>query len=444
MCDTNLSYVGYDLADAALELRAAPGAGRIKRDNKDPEYPVLVGVEEAGALIAARAAAFPVETCPLDAAHGRVLRETVPADRPLPPCDRVTVDGYALSHEAWAAGTRTFAAEAMQAAGEAPKTLGDAAGGCIEVMTGAALPRGCDCVVRVEDTEVRDGRVTIASGAVLAPGLGVHRKGSDRSPGAPLLTPGRRLDGPAVGVAASVGKTEVCVTAEPVIAVITTGDELVRPEAAPLPHEVRRSNGPALRAMLLQAGWSQTVERHLRDDPAAMAAALREILAEANVLVLTGGVSMGRRDYVPAVLRDLGVEVVFHKVRQRPGKPMWFGVGAGKQMVFALPGNPVSALVGCRRYVLPRLAASAGVSGAAAPMAWARLGEAVTFRPALTYFLPVRIEAGRDGGLTAWPRPVNTSGDFAGLAESDGFVELPEDQDEFPAGYAAPLYRWTG
>ncbi len=150
---------------------------------------------------------------------------------------------------------------------------------------------------------------------------------------------------------------------------------------------------------------------------------------------------MGKADFVPQVLNDLGVEMVFHKISQRPGKPMWFGTGPDQQVVFALPGNPVSALVCCRQYVLPALLQATGrISGAQES---AVLNAAITFDPPLTCFLPVRIASLADGRIGATAVPTNTSGDFAALSGTDGYVELAREQNEFPAGSIVSLHRWA-
>jgi molybdopterin molybdotransferase len=192
--------------------------------------------------------------------------------------------------------------------------------------------------------------------------------------------------------------------------------------------------------MLQQQGFQQTSDEHLLDELTRLRKRLEEILDEASVLILSGGVSMGQADYVPQVLDELGVEVVFHKISQRPGKPMWFGIGPARQAVFALPGNPVSSLVCCRQYVLPALLQA---SGRELPRAeTAVLAEDVTFNPELTCFLPIRLESADDGRTLATPVPTNTSGDFASLSGTDGYVELALELSEFPAGTAVPLHRW--
>jgi molybdopterin molybdotransferase len=150
---------------------------------------------------------------------------------------------------------------------------------------------------------------------------------------------------------------------------------------------------------------------------------------------------MGKADFVPQVLADLDVKLVFHKISQRPGKPMWFGIGPEKQVVFALPGNPVSAMVCCRQYVLPALLQATGRDSA--PQETAILNEAVNFNPPLTCFLPVRTGSLADGKIGATPVPTNTSGDFAALSQTDGYVALARDRNDFPVGTVVPLHRWT-
>ena len=176
------------------------------------------------------------------------------------------------------------------------------------------------------------------------------------------------------------------------------------------------------------------------DDKALLATRIEAHLSAADVLILSGGVSMGKADFVPQVLADLGVAKVFHKISQRPGKPMWFGLGPLKQAVFALPGNPVSAMVCCRQYVLPALLrASARVARTPEIV---ELAETVMFKPPLTNFLPVRVHTDAGGVLKAVPAATNSSGDFAALSGTDGYVELAQDIEEFEAGCPVTLHRW--
>ncbi len=348
-------------------------------------------------------------TVPLADAAGEVLRESLRADRPMPPFDRVMMDGVALWFAAWHRGCREFRVEGIQAAGKPPLRRRNPVG-CIEVMTGAVLPSGCDCVLPVEQIEARDGWVRVAGG--VKRGQFVHRTGSDARRGAVLVPAGQVLDGPAIAVAASVGKTHLRVSKRPTIAIVSTGDELVEVGRRPLAHQIRRSNAHALAASLRLHGYRDVTLLHARDDERELETSVRQALA-ADVVLLTGGVSKGRFDFVPGVLRKLGVRQVFHRVRQRPGKPLWFGV-CGKKLVFGLPGNPVSCLVCLHRYLF-----SSAEMDLAKPIK----------REALTVFQTVR-----DGA----PVAMNTSGDFADLARSDGFVEVPEG-----AGYVRRVRYWS-
>ena len=200
------------------------------------------------------------------------------------------------------------------------------------------------------------------------------------------------------------------------------------------------SNGPAVISLLASHGYEKCTHDHIVDDVHALRTRLAKHLDQAAVIVLSGGVSMGKADYVPHVLTDLGVEVVFHKISQKPGKPMWFGKGPEGQIVFALPGNPVSALICCRQYVVPALQKAS--AAAESPPEFASLASQVTFKPDLTCFQPVKLICNAAGQTLAMPISTNTSGDFASLSATDGYVELPRDQTDFPAGTPLFLHRW--
>lgn len=397
---------------------------------------------EAEKLMQASLPVFGTEDCPLSDAHGRVLRADLRGDRDLPPFDRVTLDGYALRAATLAPRNRTYLVTATQAAGMRPFRLGSAETDCIEVATGAVLPEGADCVVPYEDTHGADGRMTVrAEVATLRSGQGIHRRGSDHRQGEIIVKAGTRLTGREIAVAAAVGAARLTVAQLPKIAVVATGDELVEVGDPVAPHQIRRSNDPALRAALIQAGYPRVERFHLHDMRHEIEHMLWHIIAEFDVILVIGGVSKGKFDFLPAELDAQGVKRVFQGVAQRPGKPMWFGVTPDGKPVFALPGNPVSAYTCLHRYVLPALAQASGRSPAR--LEKARLAAPVTFRPKMTYFLPVRLSPGPSGERFASPDPSNTSGDFSGLVGTDGFVELPADQEEFPAGYVAPYWAWV-
>ncbi len=381
---------------------------------------------------------FPDVSVSADKATGRILRQVVCAERDQPPFDRVMMDGIALLHANFAHGARDFEIQATQAAGDAALTLEP--GKCIEIMTGASLPLNADCVIPVERLTVADGVVEIESNYAAKAQQFIHARGSDYVSGAQLLTPGKRLTPMDIAIIASCGLTDVVVARDPVMRVISTGNELVPAGDSIEAHQIRLSNGPAILSMLGDHGYDNCSHDHLPDDIDVLRNRLATHLSEACVLILSGGVSMGKADHVPAVLADLGVEVIFHKVSQRPGKPLWFGKGPDDQVVFALPGNPVSALVCCRQYVIPALSkASSRVESAPE---FATLAASFSFKPDLTCFLPVRLISNAAGQVLAMPVETNTSGDFAALSASDGYVELPREQTDFDAGTPVFLHRW--
>ena len=386
---------------------------------------------------------FPREDCPLVAAHGRILRENLRADRDLPPFDRVTMDGYAVRAAMLAAGTRQFRIEGVQAAGMLPRALGAAPDASVEIMTGAVLSTGADCVVPYEETtrEASGGTITVSeeAGKFLA-GHAVHRRGSDHRAGDVMVRAGTRISGREIAVAASCGHARLSVAQSPKIAVISTGDELVEVEGAVAPHQIRRSNDHALRAALIQAGYPRVERYHMHDVRHEIEHLLWHLLAEYDVILITGGVSKGKFDFLPDELDRQGVKKIFHGVAQRPGKPFWFGLSSRATPVFALPGNPVSSYTCLHRYVLPALAQASGATPVAQRMV--ALAEPVVFPPKLAYLLPVTLSSGPRAELMAKPERVNTSGDFAGLIDTDGFIELPADKTEFPAGTIVPFTPW--
>ena len=395
---------------------------------------------EADLLIGQHLQCLPIESLPLAQCAGAVLRENIYAERDQPPFDRVAMDGVALDSQTVGAATRSFRVQATQAAGDPPLTLA-APGDCIEVMTGAVLPVGCDCVIPVEELSVARGQVTLAPGARVEPWQNVHRRGSDTRQGTLLLSSGVRLRAPEIAIAASAGMARIRVSSQPMLAVISTGNELVEPGEPVLAHQVRRSNAYAIVSALRERGFQRVADDHIQDDSQELRERLRFHLETHDVLVLSGGVSMGRFDLVPKVLEELGVRAIFHKVAQRPGKPLWFGVAPSGAAVFGLPGNPVSTLVCLIRYVLPALCGSLGQDPP--PAERIALAAPVTVTPPLAHFLPVRFEQDDWGRTWAVPAPTNGSGDFTALAGTGGFVELPPGPNTYPRGFVARVYRWS-
>lgn len=398
----------------------------------------MLTTDEARKAILSSMPALASEMTPLDQANGRVLRQIVRAERDQPPFDRVMMDGIALRFADFAGGSRQFPIQATQAAGD--EALALQSGRCIEIMTGASLPKNADCVIPVERISVEDGVAVVEEGYAAESGRFVHARASDHAIGAHVLTPGKRISPLDIAIIASCGLNEVEASRRPVIRVISTGNELVPAGEAIEPHQIRLSNGPAIQAMLRARGYADCDHDHLIDDLEVLRDRIADHLDIADVLILSGGVSMGKADYVPEALAALGVNVVFHKVSQRPGKPMWFGLGPSGQAVFALPGNPVSSLVCCRQYVIPALEAASALT--ATPPEFASLATDVRFEPDLTCFQPVRVLSNAAGQVLAMPVKTNTSGDFTALSATDGYVELAKEKSFFPAGTSVFLHRW--
>jgi molybdopterin molybdotransferase len=398
----------------------------------------MISVSQAESIIRDTATVYEAVPVPLEEASGRILREIVTADRELPPYDRVAMDGIGIALSAWQEGRREFKVAGDQPAGAPPREL-PSPDQCFEVMTGAVLPGGCDCVIRYEDLSITDGVATVDADIDLTRMHNVHARGSDYPEGAELVQEGSVLRSPQIAVLASVGKHDVLVDQRPRVAVVSTGDELVAVTEPVEPWQIRQSNGHAIAAALATRGYSEVGVCHVPDSRAVMRDALKELLAWHHILILSGGVSMGKFDYVPELLGELGVEKQFHKVSQRPGKPLWFGNTDDGRLVFGLPGNPVSALVSFHRYILPALELAGGGDET---IEYTELADDFRCSRPLTYFLPVKLESAEDGRLLAHPRQPNGSGDFATLADSDGFIELEAAPEHFAAGTTVRLYRW--
>jgi molybdopterin molybdotransferase len=399
----------------------------------------MLDPQSAEKLIGSHLLCLPIESLPVGQCAGAVLRENIYAERDQPPFDRVTMDGIALASSATAGGRRRFRLQATQAAGD-PPTLLASSEHCIEVMTGAVMPGGCDTVVPIEDLDREGEQFALTNGAIPAAWEYVHRRASDRRQGALLLAAGKVLNAPEIAVAASAGMARVRVSSQPAILVASTGNELVEPGDPIEPYQVRRSNAYAVAAALRQRGFNRVADDHLPDDAALMHDRLRLHLNTHEVLILSGGVSMGQFDLVPKVLEGIGVHCVLHGVAQRPGKPMWFGTSNDGRCVFALPGNPVSTLVCLARYVLPALYRAMGVP--AVPIERIALAAPIQWSASLTGFVPVRVAHDEWGRPWATPCPTNGSGDFAALAQTDGFMELPPGPADLSKGFIGRLYRW--
>ena len=395
---------------------------------------MLTDYAEACRLVLEQKFDWGTETVPLAAAPGRTLAEPLRTDRPQPPFDRITMDGIAIDHAAYATGQRVFSVAGVVAAGAVPPSLTDSTT-CLEVMTGAALPPGTTTVIRYEDL------IMVAEGFRLPDGVmdgkNIHESGSDAPAGYELAPAGTVIDHQLINLLATCGYAAVSVRKLPRITIVATGDELVPVGAVPGPQQIRMSNAHQLRALLSHLSSALPIRSelpgaspaimHLRDDREELRGRVRELLASNDLLLFSGGVSKGKFDFLPEVLAELDVSKLFHRVAQRPGKPLWVG-RTDNCMVFGLPGNPVSSLVGTVNYVLPFLRQNLGQ-----PLVTERrqLGEDVHFAKDLTLFQLVRIDP---TDQRAYPVRGAGSGDAASMLRATGVLVLPRAQNDFGTG----------
>lgn len=393
----------------------------------------MISFDEAYAHVMGNTRDFGLETVELLSSTGKILGEAVHADRDFPPFDRVVKDGIAIAHSAYAGGIREFGIAGIAAAG-APRGELPSPGQCLEVMTGAILPKNTDTVVMYENLRIRDGKAMILEPPLK--GQEIHRQGSDLREGERLLSSGIRIGPAEIGVLATVGMARVTVRRTPKVSVVSNGDELVAIESVPLPHQIRRSNVYTLQAALAQDGIS-TAPFHLSDDPATLHKGLEQVFSASEVVLISGGVSKGKYDHIPNVLDSLGVVRQFHRVAQRPGKPFWFGTHPTRgTVVFSFPGNPISTWVCYCVYFLPWLQASLGQ----AVSSWnVVLNEDIAVTGTLTRFVQVDLKE-HQGIITATPIAENGSGDLVSLTRSVGWVRLAPRQQAYRKGEPVPFH----
>jgi molybdopterin molybdotransferase len=399
----------------------------------------MITVLEADHILETTRTIFPAESRELAHAFGTVLREDLFADRDHPPAHQAAMDGIAIAISDWESGRRRFKIQGIQRAG-IPVLIHQGQGYCLEIMTGAVLPQGCDSVIPVEQLRIEDQEAVCDSTITPVRMQNIRSQAGDYCKGQCLLSAGQRLLSPQIAIAAAIGKTQIRVTREPRIALIGTGDEVVEIDAPAAVYQVRCSNIYAMQAALDLRGYRKVNRLHIADDPQILRQRLEQLMMDFDILVVSGGISMGKFDFIPRVLEDLGVNILFHKVCQRPGKPFLFGSTARGAPVFALPGNPVSALICFYRYVLPHIDRSMGIQ--APRRALAVLSQDYRLSRPLTVFVPVQIIFDSAGQMTAHPVEMTGSGDYAAMGSSDGFIELDYREEGYRQGTRVPFFSW--
>lgn len=392
----------------------------------------MLTVAEALARVLGEVRPLPTVERPLEKALGLRLAADVRADADQPPFDKALMDGYAVRSEDLAELPRRLAPGETIAAGGLPsRPL--APGEAAAIMTGAPLPPDADAVVMIEKT-ARDGDgdgVTILLQPI-KPGMNVMPRAGIYRGGALLMTAGVDLTPARLGLLAAVGATSIRVYDVPKVAIVPTGDELVDFHETPGPGRIRNSNAPMLAALAVAKGAEPWTSPILPDEPDPLRDGLAEALKRDLVLAI-GGVSAGQRDLVPETLRALGVRQVFHKIRIRPGKPLWFGVGPDRgdgrppALVFGLPGNPLSGLVNFLNFAAPALDAMQGRPATGPAFVPARAARPFKRNAELDVFQAARIVEPREASRPAAVEPLENRGssDLAAIVDADGFVEVP-------------------
>lgn len=405
----------------------------------------MLTVDAARALVLETVQPGPVESRSFERARNATLRESIAAGIDSPPFDKSLMDGFAARSEDLARGYARLRLLERVMAGMVPQRE-VVPGTAIQIMTGAPIPAGADVVVRVEDSTLSpDGEWVELRTKPLSPGTNILRRGTSMRADDVVLTAGAVLHAPQLALLAEIGRTEVPVTRATRVAILSTGDELVPVATTPGPGQIRNSNAPMLHA-LVEQNAGQVVPLGIAVDRLdALTERVRAGL-EADFLLLSGGVSAGELDLVPKVLRDCGVEEIFHKVQMKPGKPLWFGIRrrADREAtyVFGLPGNPVSSLVGFELFVVPAMRRFQGQKVCLTPPITARLtqphlarGDRPTYHPALLEWFP------EGPGVT--PAPWRGSADLRGTAGANCLIHFPAGDVDYPAGAVLPTFRFS-
>lgn len=362
------------------------------------------------------------ETASIETALGRCLAEDVVADMDLPPFDKSLVDGFALRSRDLARGWYRLTIIGESAAGEpCPYEVGPAE--AVRIMTGAVVPEGADAVQMVEHTEELSPREVIVQSRVES-GEHVLRQAAEIRKGSSVLKKGRNLDPASIGLLAAMGRTTVRVHRVPTAVLVSTGNELVPAGQALGPGQIRDSNSPMLASLAQAAGMKLSGAEALKDDPEAVKCFLEKHRAE-DLLLISGGLSMGGKDFVHQVIKEGHAEVLFHKVAVKPGKPV-LAARRGSQLILGLPGNPVSTLVTFHIFVRPVVRRFQGFLATRHQLIRIALNEPVSQKPGRLFFKPGKLVFGPEG-LTVSPLGTQGSSDVAGLVSSDALIQVPAD-----------------
>ncbi|HKA06057.1 MAG TPA: gephyrin-like molybdotransferase Glp [Gemmataceae bacterium] len=391
----------------------------------------MLEVSAALEIVLGRTQRLKAVTVPLNqAALGRVVAADIASDIDSPPYAKSVMDGYAIRSD----DTATNLAVIEEVAAGRMPTRTVAPGQAARVMTGAPIPDGADAVIPHEETKVSGDRVEICR--PVARGKFILPRAKEMRAGEVVIPAGTKLTPAVFGLLSAVGRTDVSVYPAPRLAIISTGDELVEPLVRPGPGQIRNTNGPMLAALTARAGAEARYLGIARDDKTGLEKLVRDGLEHSEVLVLSGGVSAGKYDFVPDVLRESGVEAHFHKVRMKPGKPLLFGT-RGETLVFGLPGNPVSSFVGFELFVRPTLRKMSGEAIPGPTFVPVPLAENLTTDNDRPTFAPATLQWTSEG-LRVSPAGWFGSADLRGLLNTDALISLPAGAVAYASGFSVP------
>ncbi len=374
-------------------------------------------------------------------AHGHYLARAVYADRDLPPASRSAMDGFALGASSIRDVPASLPVVAEIAAG-APAGAPIPAGACARIFTGANLPPGTDTVVMQEDTEPAGTDLAVRFLKAVVPGANVYRQGENARRGDVLLAPGTRLDAAALALCATVGQDRMAVHRRPTVVLLTTGSELLAAGETVLPHQIRDSNSVFLQAALAEQHFRTVISERISDNPGLLTAALERLAAQSDVVIMTGGMSVGRYDFAAEAIRQAGADIHFHGIAMKPGKPQLFASDSQGRLIFGLPGNPVSAMVGYYEFVLPALYRLAG----SAPVCCrrtltVRTAEALTLKGNRQNYVPAKL-AWTDDGPLATAVALHGSADLVAAVHTDGTLIVPPGCNRVPVGTPLAFRPW--
>ena len=382
----------------------------------------MISANEALEIVCSTAEPAREIYCSIEDSVGKILAQDILSDRDMPPFDRVAMDGIAVDFDVFSKSMQAKI-ENIQFAGQEVKTLENKQN-CIEIMTGASLPKGSNTIIRYEDLDQKSNCFYLKPNTLIKKYQNIHKQGIDCKAEQVILKKGHQIKINDIAVLASFGYHKIKTYQNPNIAIITTGDELVDIEATPLPHQIRKSNAYALAAECKKLNIEYKLY-HLSDDKISIVNQLDTIINSFDIIFLSGGVSKGKKDLLPTALEQLNVKKLFHGVKQKPGKPFWFGK-KDKTIVFAFPGNPASTYINYHQYFIKWLFSSYCFT--IDNSIQVKLLNDVKSNPNLRQYLITKLEF-KNGSIYGDVLANNGSGDFINLAKADGYIIIPEGSE---------------